>query len=232
MKKTQKQSKWQYWLMLMLVLPLCYACNDEETAEFGMYPHETLGIKIAVLDKDNNETISKLTTTMPMGTYWHDDTSEGMRPKDYTLELYLDGKFVTELTNPKDQQNWLIVKEPEANGCPWWTITLPAHHAAQSMMADDTQAEPHKIEYHIQSQALFGNEDTHVIRFEYQPFSAELPHIGYYANVSFDGKKMDTYYPELYKASGERNGITLDIDSQYWMEGAVGWPVAVITLGS
>ena len=54
--------------------------------------------------------------------------------------------------------------------------------------------------------------------------------IGYYADVYFDGKKVETYYPESYKVNASTKGIELDIKGKYWIEGAIGWPIAIIYL--
>ena len=76
------------------MLPLCLACNDDNDAPFCISPFSfDFGIKIAVIDKEGNEVLSTIPTTMPMGTYWHDDSSKGLYPKDYTLELYMDDHF-------------------------------------------------------------------------------------------------------------------------------------------
>ena len=53
---------------------------------------------------------------------------------------------------------------------------------------------------------------------------------GFYADVYFDGDKVETYYPEYYKINATNKGIKLDIENQYWMEGATGWPIAIIHL--
>lgn len=214
---------------ICLTLPLCYACNDEYAVNASSPFSYSLGIKIAVIDKMGNEIISELPTVMPgVENYWHDDTSKGLNPRGYTLELYMDKRFVYSMTNPTEQVDWPIVKKPEEKGCPWWSITLPGYHAGEIMLDEGTINEVHTIEYHMQNESLFGDTETHIIQFEYKPFGAYA--FGFYADVSFDGNKVETYYPELYKISAINKGLELDIEDKYWMEGATGWPIAIINL--
>ena len=219
-------------LFSCFILPLCYACNDDNDETNGHSPFSSsLGIKIAVIDKMGNEVISKLQTVMPyVKDYWFDETSKGLDPKEYTLELYMDKSFVHSMTNPTEQIDWHIVKEPKANGYPWWSITLPSFHAGELMLAEGTIDKGHAIEYHMQNESLFGDKETHIIRFEYKPFGINTQGLGFYADVSFDGDKVETYYPESYKINAASKGIKLDIEDKYWIEGAIGWPIAIINL--
>lgn len=217
---------------ICFLLPLCYACNDNDGEINAHSPFSSgLGIKIAVMDKMSNEIISKLPTVMPyVKDYWHDETSKGLNPEDYTLELYMDKRFVHSMTNPTEQIDWPIVKKPKENGCPWWSIILPGYHAGEIMLNEGTTNQVHIIEYHMQNESLFGDTETHIIKFEYKPFGINTQGLGFYANVSFDGNKVETYYPESYKINATNKGIKLDIEDKYWIEGAIGWPIAIINL--
>ena len=82
----------------------------------------------------------------------------------------------------------------------------------------------------MQNKSLFGDTETHIIRFEYKPFTMNIQIPGFYADVYFDDNKVDTYYPESYKIFATNKGIKLDIEDKYWIEGATGWPIAIINL--
>jgi len=224
--------KFKYLFCICLMLPLCYACSDDNEETNGDSPFSSsLGIKIAIIDNMGNEVISELPTVVPgVQDYWYDDTSNGLNPKDYTLELYMDKRFVYSMTNPREQVDWPIVKEAGTYECPWWSVTLPGFRAGELMLNEGTIDKEHSIEYHMQNEALFGDSETHVIRFEYKPFAMNLQVPGFYADVYFDGDKVETYYPEYYKINATNKGIKLDIENKYWMEGATGWPIAIIHL--
>lgn len=217
---------------ICFILSLCYACSDnnDETNSYSPFS-SSLGIKIAVIDKMGNEVISNLTTIMPyVKDYWYDETSKGLDPEDYTLELYMDKQFVYAMTNPKEQVDWPIVYEPGIRKYPWWSITLSAYRAGELMLDEETTNKEHTIEYHMQNETLFGDTKTHIIRFEYKPFGLNTQGLGFYAEVYFDGNKIETYYPESYKVNAANKNIKLDIEDKYWIEGASGWPIAIINL--
>lgn len=221
----------KYLFCISLMLPLCLACNDDNDAPFCISPFSfDFGIKIAVIDKEGNEVLSTIPTTMPMGTYWYDDSSKGLYPKDYTLELYMDDHFVHSMTYPKEQVDWVIVQENGVRTYPWWSFSLSGYHAGELMLDEETADKKHTLEYHMQSELLYGDTKTHVIRFDYKPFDGNALGMGYYADVYFDGEKVETYYPESYKVAAEGKGLKLDIEDKYWLEGAAGWPIAIINL--
>lgn len=224
--------KFKYLFCICLMLPLCYACSNDNEDLNGTSPFSSsLGIKIAVIDKMGNEVISKLPTVMPsVKDYWHDDISKGLDPKDYTLEIYMDKRFVYSMTNPRELADWPIVKEAGVYEFPWWSITLPGYRAGELILNEGTINNVHTIEYHMQNKSLFGDTETHIIRFEYKPFTMNIQIPGFYADVYFDDNKVDTYYPESYKIFATNKGIKLDIEDKYWIEGATGWPIAIINL--
>lgn len=224
-------AKFKSLFFICLMLPLCYACSDDDHETNGHSPFSSsLGIKIAVMDNLGNEVISNIPTVTPgVKDYWHDDTSKGLNPEEYTLELYMDNQFVRSMSNPREQIDWPIVKTPGTNQCPWWSITLPAYHAGEQMLNEGTTSKGHTIEYLMKNESLFGDTETHVIQFNYKPFSADTQY-GFYAEVYFDGNKVETYYPESYKANATNKGIKVDIEDKYWIEGASGWPIAIINL--
>ena len=222
----------KYLFCVCLTLPLCYACDDNNNKTNGDSPFSSsLGIKIAVIDKAGNEVISNLPTVIPtIEGYWFDETSKGLNPDEYTLELYMDKHFVYSMTNPKEQIDWPIVKEPGIYECPWWSITLSGYHAGELMLDEGTTNDAHSIEYHMQNEALFGDTETHIIQFGYKPFGINTQGLGFYAEVYFDGNKVETYYPESYKINAANKELKLDIEDKYWMEDATGWPIAIINL--
>ena len=215
-----------------ICLLLCFACNDNIDETNGHSPFSsTLGIKIAVLDQAGDEVIPTIPTVMPgVKNYWYDDSSKGLNPNDYTLELYMDDRFVHSMTNPREQVDWPIIYESGIRKYPWWSITLPGYRAGELMLDEGTIDKGHTIEYHMQNESLFGDEETHIILFEYKPFGINTQGLGFYARVYFDGKKVETYYPESYKVAAEGRGLKLDIEDKYWLEGAAGWPIAIINL--
>ena len=221
--------KLKHWILILLLLPLCYACNnDNNNSENAHSSFSNIGIKIAVIDQDGNEAISKLKTIMPkVENYWYDDSSKGLNPQDYTLDIYMDGLFLHSLTNPTEQIDWPIVREPyEKLNCPWWSITLPGYHAGKKMVKDESQYDIHSIEYHMTYEALFGDSETHIIRFDFKHFG--MNRYGFYANAYFDDEELETYYPEIFKLEAEKDGYKMDIEEKYWIEGASGWPIAII----
>ena len=223
----------KYVSFVFMTIILCYACNNDENNEKnGSSPFSnSLGIKITVMDKDGNEITPSIPTIMPgIDQYWHDDTSKGLNPEDYSLEIYMDNEFLYDMTNPREQTDWPIVKESGTNAYPWWGITLPAFRAGEMMLTENTTNNAHTIEYHMQFETLFKDKETHIIRFDYKPFGVNTQGLGYYADVYFDGKKVETYYPESYKVNASTKGIKLDIEEKYWIEGAIGWPIAIIYL--
>lgn len=185
----RKTKNW-VWCVILALFPLWVACNNEEddvVTMLGGYVAQTISLHIGFTDAADNDLVA------PLDSYKSDGWVR-LLPDDYTLDVYLDGKFVE--SSSEQHQNYsmcLIEDSPLKKG--YKSFFLFSNKAEEGIMLGDYKSN-HVIEFRFVCEALFEDSEEHVIRFEYLPPSPDTLVFDYKGIISLDGTVLDVVYPD------------------------------------
>lgn len=191
--KTQS-TLWQ-WLFLALLFPFLQSCDDDEDPAWaGGYIPQTISLQVDFLNKRGDDLVSPLSTVrVPQGAGNDADKDVvTLAPATYLLEVYLDGKLV----DSSQHQQWVICQvsdSPLNEG--YKTLLLYSTEVEKQIMASKQYWHSHVIEYHFTCQALFNDDQKHVVRYDFMPPSPETSVFDYQGAVSLDGQALQVFYP-------------------------------------
>ncbi len=186
------------WCILGILFPLLVSCNDNDNDDFitGGYTPRTISLHLDFVDSEGNDLLAPLATyPVPQGSLARKNVHlVSLRPEDYTLDVYLDGKLVE--SSKGNPSNWmcLILDSPLKKD--YKSLHLYSSKAEEVIMTDKQYKSSHVIEFKFTCELLFKDSEEHVVRFDFLPPNPETLAFDYMGKVSLDGKELKVIFPD------------------------------------
>ena len=200
-------------LMSLFILISFSACNDKNDIDdilLNSGPGLLFGVKVSFIDEAGNdivETIEKTPMTLAMSSNMMvSDEAIYFKVEDYLLETYLDGKLVNPPSPFKYNFVPCLLEKYSIYGKT--AIGLIAEGPEQqleilmnSLDASKQDFGKHSIEWHFTCPKLFGDNEKHILKLDFELIVPNMPGFGFKGTLHFDGTPQTLYYPESYGIS-------------------------------
>ena len=197
---------------LLLILVSISACNNKSDGmEIPMDGDvgSQFYVHLSFIDKAGNDiiaTIEKTPMTLEMSSNLiTTDEATYLKLEDYQMDTYLNGELIKPAEPFKHNFVNCLFGENSVNGKA--AIELIASGVEQQLkvfmksLNDSQDFGEHSIEWHFACPKLFGDNEKHVLKLDFELIVSNMPALGFQGELYFDDVPQKLYYPEYYGIS-------------------------------